>query len=135
MKRRDFIARQLSLALFMDAKLDLGHKRGRAKSASVMNAAQVWNVAGLVLSLIGILLLICVWRVVSHAKQHLREDVDEVGLRLDRIYGVLGWIGFSLRGGRDHCSDRRERPLALAQPRGSSCARARAWCGIPGAAV
>ena len=27
------ITRQLSLALFMDAKLDLGHKRARAKSA------------------------------------------------------------------------------------------------------
>jgi hypothetical protein len=28
--RRAFIARQLSLALFMDAKLNLGHKRARA---------------------------------------------------------------------------------------------------------
>jgi hypothetical protein len=60
-----------------------------------LSAAQAWNVAGLVLSLIGILLLFCVWRVASHAKQHLREDVDEVGLRLDRIYGVLGWIGLA----------------------------------------
>jgi len=31
-KRRDFITRQLSLALFTDAKLDLGHKRVRAKA-------------------------------------------------------------------------------------------------------
>jgi len=31
-KRREFRARQLSLALFMDAKLDLGHKRARAKA-------------------------------------------------------------------------------------------------------
>jgi hypothetical protein len=32
-KRRSLITRQLSLVLFMDAKLDLGHKRARAKSA------------------------------------------------------------------------------------------------------
>jgi hypothetical protein len=32
-RRREFIARQLSLALFTDAKLDLGRKRARAKSA------------------------------------------------------------------------------------------------------
>jgi putative ABC transport system substrate-binding protein len=31
-KRREFITRQLSLALFMDAKLDLGHKPARAKT-------------------------------------------------------------------------------------------------------
>jgi len=31
-KRREFITRQLSLALFTDAKLDLGHKRARAKA-------------------------------------------------------------------------------------------------------
>jgi hypothetical protein len=31
--RRTFIARHLCLALFTDAKLDLGHKRARAKSA------------------------------------------------------------------------------------------------------
>jgi len=31
-----------------------------------MSAAQVWNVAGLVLSLIGILALISVWHAVSH---------------------------------------------------------------------
>jgi hypothetical protein len=60
-----------------------------------LSVAQAWNVTGLVLSLIGILLLFCVWRVVSHAKRHLRENVDEVGLRLDRIYGVLGWIGLA----------------------------------------
>jgi hypothetical protein len=60
-----------------------------------LSAAQAWNVAGLVLSLIGILLLVCVWHIVSYAKQHLRQDMDEVGLRLDRIYGVLGWIGMA----------------------------------------
>ena len=32
MRRRAFITRQLSLALFTDAKLDLGHKRARAKT-------------------------------------------------------------------------------------------------------
>jgi hypothetical protein len=32
-KRREFISRQLNLALFTDAKLDLGHKRARAKTA------------------------------------------------------------------------------------------------------
>jgi len=31
-KRRKFIARHLCLALFMDAKLDLGHKPARAKA-------------------------------------------------------------------------------------------------------
>jgi hypothetical protein len=31
--RREFITRHPSLALFTDAKLDLGHKRARAKSA------------------------------------------------------------------------------------------------------
>jgi len=31
-KRRDFITRHLCLALFMDAKLDLGHKPARAKA-------------------------------------------------------------------------------------------------------
>jgi hypothetical protein len=31
-RRRAFITRQLSLALFTDAKLDLGHKRARAKT-------------------------------------------------------------------------------------------------------
>ena len=33
MRRREFITRQPSLALFTDAKLDLGHKRIRVKSA------------------------------------------------------------------------------------------------------
>jgi hypothetical protein len=58
----------------------------------MMSAAQVWNVAGLVLSLIGILVLISVWHAASHAKQRLQR---EQGLRLDRIYGVLGWIGLA----------------------------------------
>jgi hypothetical protein len=31
-KRREFVARDLSLALFTDAKLDLGHKRARTKT-------------------------------------------------------------------------------------------------------
>jgi len=31
-KQREFITRQLSLALFTDAKLDLGHKPARAKT-------------------------------------------------------------------------------------------------------
>jgi hypothetical protein len=55
----------------------------------MMSAAQVWNVAGLVLSLIGILVLISVWRAVSHPKQG--RKLPSVSLR--RIYGVLGWIG------------------------------------------
>ena len=41
MKRRAFVTRQLSLALFTDAKLDLGHKRGRAKSARRRSFAAV----------------------------------------------------------------------------------------------
>jgi uncharacterized membrane protein len=64
-------------------------------SASLMNAAQVWNVAGLALSLIGIFILISVWRVASYAKRHLRKDADQVGLGLDHIYGMLGWIGLA----------------------------------------
>jgi hypothetical protein len=32
MNRREFITRQPSPALFMEAKLDLGHKRARAKA-------------------------------------------------------------------------------------------------------
>jgi hypothetical protein len=49
-----------------------------------LSAAQVWNVAWLVLSLIGILVLICVWYAVSHPKPGR-----------DRMYGVLGWIGLA----------------------------------------
>jgi hypothetical protein len=32
MNRREFITRHLCLALFTDAKLDLGHRRARAKT-------------------------------------------------------------------------------------------------------
>jgi len=46
-----------------------------------LSAAQVWNVAWLVLSLIGMLVLICVWYAVSHPKPGR-----------DRMYGVLGWM-------------------------------------------
>jgi hypothetical protein len=56
-----------------------------------MSAAEVWNVAGLVLSLIGILVLISVWHAVSHPKQG--RELPSVSLR--RTYGVLGWIGLS----------------------------------------
>jgi hypothetical protein len=56
-----------------------------------MSAAQVWNVAGSVLSLIGILVLISVLRAVSHPKQG--RELPSVSLR--RTYGVLGWIGLA----------------------------------------
>ena len=56
-----------------------------------MSAAEVWTVAGLILSLIGILVLISVWRAVSHPKQG--RKLPSVSLR--RIYGVLGWIGLA----------------------------------------
>ena len=56
-----------------------------------MSAAQVWNVAGLVLSLIGILVLISVWHVASQPKQG--RELPSVSLR--RTYGVLGWIGLA----------------------------------------
>jgi hypothetical protein len=39
-KRREFIARQLSLALFMDAKLDLGAKRVRAQRSAYVERSK-----------------------------------------------------------------------------------------------
>jgi hypothetical protein len=65
-----------------------------------LTAAQLWNVFGLVLSLIGILLLFVFgmpFRVRSRGYSYeLREEVDEQGLRLDAIFGALGWLGLIL---------------------------------------
>jgi hypothetical protein len=67
---------------------------------SGLSAAQIWNVAGLFLSLIGILLLFrygMPYRVRSKGESVVvARGVDEEGLRLDWIYGVWGWIGLVL---------------------------------------
>jgi hypothetical protein len=41
------ITRQLSLALFMDAALDLGHKRTRSKRIGMKNPASLGDMAGI----------------------------------------------------------------------------------------
>jgi hypothetical protein len=59
-----------------------------------------WNVLGLVMALIGILLLFrygMPYRVRRGGQTYeLREEIDEAGLKQEHIYDVLGWIGLLL---------------------------------------
>ena len=59
-----------------------------------------WSTAGLVISLIGVLLLFrygMPYRVRSAGESYeLREGIDEEALKQGRTYNVLGWLGLFL---------------------------------------
>jgi len=59
-----------------------------------------WSTAGLVISLIGVLLLFrygMPYRVRSAGESYeLREGIDEEALKQERTYNVLGWLGLFL---------------------------------------